>query len=87
MEDLTPIYIAIFLAAVAVVGLLWRITAWLFGKLEQRISQVAKSVEKVDGKVDEMTKTVHELRGEVKGRAYAESEEMMRSILQKQGES
>ena len=64
--------------AVAAVGLVWRIVVWRSRKVEERIASVDEKVEKVDDKLGELIKAVYELKGEVKGRAYAEADRALR---------
>lgn len=71
----------------AVVGLFWYFT---HKSTKERLRDTKNSVDKtnetvvrMEGKIEDLVKTVFEMKGEVKGRAYAESEHMIQELLQK----
>ena len=74
-KDTITIIVATLLAAGT---LAWRIGAWYLRRIERSITGVDEKLSKLDDKFGDLSSAVYELRGEVKGRAYTEMEQLLK---------
>ena len=78
--DPLHLIITIAVALVAVAGLVWRVGAWFLNRLEKSIGTLDEKFSKLGDKVDNLSNSVFELKGEVKGRNYAEMEQFIKDL-------
>ena len=72
--------IAIIATAVAASGIAWRIGAWMLNRIEKSIGGVDEKLSRLDERVGDLSNSIYELKGEVKGRAYAEMEQFVKEL-------
>lgn len=80
------ILIGIIVTGIAVATFVWRIVNQRTKAIEGRITTVDQKIDqkadKLEGKIDKLGEAVFELRGEVKGRGYAEMEATIRAMME-----
>ena len=78
--DPVHLVIAIVATLIAAGTLVWRIGAWFLNRIEKSIVGVDEKISKLDDKVGHLSSAVYELRGEVKGRAYSEMDQLLKEV-------
>ena len=68
------------LVAIAMAGVAWKLAAWILNRIEKSIVGVNERISKLEDKIDSLASSVYELKGEVKGRSYAEMEQFIKEL-------